>query len=191
MFNRRILGWVWLRIHGVECAFGSVVVVGRPRIIKARGSRIVIGRNVKLISDWRYNPSGMTTPVTLVTLSPRASIIIGNDAALSGCVICSSLKVTIGEFSMMGANSKIYDTDFHFLEATPRRLQSDVCAAPSAPVCVGSHTWIGFDCLLLKGAQLGDGSVLGARSVLTSLIHENMLAVGSPAKALRSINNSK
>ncbi len=49
------------------------------------------------------------------------------------------------------------------------------------------NVWIGSNSTILPGVTVGDNAVIGARSVVTKDIPENMIAVGSPARVIRSI----
>ena len=49
--------------------------------------------------------------------------------------------------------------------------------------------WIGANSTILAGAHIGDGSVIGAGSVVTRDIPSNVIAVGNPCKVLREIND--
>ena len=52
-------------------------------------------------------------------------------------------------------------------------------------VLIGPHVWIGQETVVLKGVNIGGGSVVGARSLATIDIPPLALAVGSPAKAVK------
>jgi acetyltransferase-like isoleucine patch superfamily enzyme len=52
-------------------------------------------------------------------------------------------------------------------------------------VIVGSHVWLGQDVILMPGAKVGAGSVIGARSIVTGTIPARSVAVGAPAKVVR------
>lgn len=49
------------------------------------------------------------------------------------------------------------------------------------------NVWIGSNSTILPGVTVGDNAVIGAGSVVTKDIPENMIAVGSPARVIRSI----
>ena len=52
---------------------------------------------------------------------------------------------------------------------------------------LGKNVWVGSNSTILSGVTIGDNAVIGAGSVVTKDIPENMIAVGSPAKVVRSI----
>jgi len=56
------------------------------------------------------------------------------------------------------------------------------------PVFIGRNVWIASNVTILPGVHIGDNSVIGAGSVVTKDIPANVLAVGTPAKVLREIN---
>ena len=55
------------------------------------------------------------------------------------------------------------------------------------PIHIGKNVWIGSNSTILSGVTIGDNAVIGAGSVVTKDIPENMIAVGSPARVIRSI----
>lgn len=56
------------------------------------------------------------------------------------------------------------------------------------PVRIGNRVWIGAGAILLPGVTVGDGSVIGAGSVVTKDIPAGVVAVGSPCRVLRPIS---
>lgn len=58
---------------------------------------------------------------------------------------------------------------------------------PSAtPITIGDRVWLGVNVTLVAGAQLGDDCVIGANSLVMTPIPARSLAVGSPARVIRS-----
>jgi len=70
------------------------------------------------------------------------------------------------------------DTDVH-------KLVRDGDASPHAPVHIGKDCWIGANAIILKGTQLGDGSVVAAGAVVTSEVPPKSLMAGVPARIMR------
>lgn len=57
----------------------------------------------------------------------------------------------------------------------------------NAPVHIGKNCWLGAGVIVLPGITIGDNSVIGAGSVVTKDIPENVVAVGNPCRILREI----
>ena len=55
------------------------------------------------------------------------------------------------------------------------------------PVYIGNNVWIGSGALIMPGVKIGDNTVIGAGSVVTHDIPENVVAAGNPCRVLREI----
>jgi acetyltransferase-like isoleucine patch superfamily enzyme len=66
------------------------------------------------------------------------------------------------------------------------RVAPDVVAS-SRPIRIGNAVWIGFDAVVLPGVTIGDGSIIGARSVVTEDVPPYCIAVGNPARIVRRL----
>ncbi|HEF0022488.1 TPA: acyltransferase [Citrobacter amalonaticus] len=60
-------------------------------------------------------------------------------------------------------------------------------AVNSKPIVIGNNAWLGFDVVVLKGVTIGEGAIIGARSVVTRDIPPWSVAVGNPAKVVKYI----
>ncbi len=165
---------------GGECTF-----YGAPIVSRYKSSTIEIGSRVVLCSESRYTALGVNHPVVLRTLGQGAKLKIGNDVGISGGTICAASEVSIGDFTMMGANVTIADTDFHPLLPENRRYSGE--GILSAPVIIGRNVFIGAGSFILKGVRIGENSVIGASSVVTRDIPANVIAAGNPCKVLRGL----
>ena len=58
------------------------------------------------------------------------------------------------------------------------------------PVNIGNNVWIGAGVTILPGVKIGDNTVIGAGSVVTKDIPANVVAIGSPCKVFRDINEN-
>lgn len=89
-------------------------------------------------------------------------------------------KVTIGDDCLF-ARVRFRPADSHSIIdiETGERLN------PPGEIVVGDHVWLAEDVLLMKGAKIGAGSIVGAHSVVTGDIPDNSLAVGYPARVIR------
>ncbi|WP_343206255.1 DapH/DapD/GlmU-related protein [Arthrobacter yangruifuii] len=56
-----------------------------------------------------------------------------------------------------------------------------------APITIGRNVWLGSNVTVLPGISIGDDSVVAAGAVVTRDIPPRSLAVGAPAKVIRSL----
>jgi len=181
-----IFNYLYLKFHGVEADFGDVKMYGLPLIIKTKGSRIILRKGTTLISSSRFNPAGINHPVILATMT-SASVIEIDGAGISGGSIVSVKSIFIGRGSGLGANSNIYDTDFHILDPKMRSGQKGIEFAKSSKVSIGKNVWISSGVNILKGVNVGDGAVIGCGSVVLSNVKEYCLYAGIPAKKIKNL----
>lgn len=59
------------------------------------------------------------------------------------------------------------------------------------PVHIEDRVWIGTGAIILPGVTVGEGSVIGAGSVVTKDVPSGVVAVGNPCRVLREINENK
>ena len=109
------------------------------------------------------------------------NIELGNNVYLNvNCVILDCLTVKIADFTKLGPNVHLY-TVGHPLNNVERRLGYEL----AKPISIGSNVWIGGGTIILPGVEIGDHSVIGAGSVVTKSLPDNIIAVGNPCKIIR------
>ena len=97
------------------------------------------------------------------------------------CVVLDVCPVRIGDFTLFGPSVQIY-TATHPLDATLRRTQEY-----GKPVTIGSDVWVGGAAVICPGVTIGARSVIGAGSVVTRDIPEEVFAAGNPCRVIRGI----
>lgn len=177
----------WLSAYGVTFK-GRCGFVGFPIIDMAEDSTIEVGDNCTMTSIAFATALGVNHPVILRTLSPGAKIYLGSRVGMSGTTICAAKEVKIGDNTMIGANVVIADTDFHPLHPA-ERLNSQAAFLAARPVSIGANVFIGTGAILLKGVEVGENSVIGAGSVVSSNIPSNVIAAGVPCRVIRSLKS--
>lgn len=98
--------------------------------------------------------------------------------------ILDCAKVQIGNNCFIGPNVGIY-TPNHPLDAKTR----NTLVEKALPVTIGDNVWIGGGVSILGGVKIGNNCVIGAGAVVTHSIPDNSLAVGNPARVMRTIEN--
>ena len=111
-------------------------------------------------------------------------IEIGDYFGASAVVISSRSKVTIGNYVMLGGNVRIYDHDFHSMDAELRRTSNDCERCVTKPVVLGNDVFIGADAMVLKVGTLGDRVIVGAGSVVTKSFPCDVVIAGNPARQI-------
>jgi maltose O-acetyltransferase len=90
--------------------------------------------------------------------------------------------ITIGEDCQIGPNVQLL-TPIHPLESDLRKDRLEA----ARPITIGNNVWLGGGVIVCPGVTIGDDSVIGAGSVVTRDIPAGVLAVGSPARVVRTL----
>lgn len=108
------------------------------------------------------------------------------------CQFHDTAPITIGDDVLVGPGVQII-TATHPLHPDDRYpAAGTVTGAPYrtqvAPVRIGNGVWIGAGSIILGGVTIGDGTTIGAGSIVTRDIPGMVVAVGQPAKVLRTLD---
>lgn len=134
--------------------------------------------------------------------SDKGYISIGDGTFINGGTrLISRSSITIGNNVTIAWGCMIYDHDSHSLNYTARikdqhqQLQDwytgnfiankDWSLVNSKPIVIKDNVWIGFDVVILKGVTIGEGAIIGARSVVTHDIPAWSVAAGNPARVVK------
>ena len=156
---------------------------GTP-LIKNQGS-FSIGSGLKVNSSGFRNVIGGDTRSSFV-IKKGAKLQIGTNFKMSNSAIYCADSITIGDNVMIGGSCKIWDTDFHPLNADERNTNPNE-NFNTKPIIIGDNVFIGGFSIILKGVNVGDNSIVGASSVVSKDIPENELWAGNPAKFIKKI----
>ena len=95
-------------------------------------------------------------------------------------------KIIIGNDVLTGRWVTISDnchgnTDYRSLQIAPSKRK----LTTKGPIEIGNNVWIGDKVTILAGVKIGEGSVIGANSVVTKDISPYSIVVGNPAKVIK------
>ena len=91
--------------------------------------------------------------------------------------------IYVGDGTMLGPNVVLASAGHPILpELRLKQYQYNM------PVRIGKNCWLGAGVIVLPGITIGDGTVVGAGSVVTKDLPANVVAVGNPCRILREIN---
>lgn len=97
------------------------------------------------------------------------------------CVVLDVARVIVGDYTLFGPAVQIY-TATHPFGAKLRRSQEF-----AKPIEIGSDVWVGGGAIICPGVRIGSRSVIGAGSVVTKDITEDVFAAGNPCKVIRRV----
>jgi acetyltransferase-like isoleucine patch superfamily enzyme len=131
-------------------------------------------------------------------VGPRGRVSIGDFTLINGARIICDCEVSIGDYCLISWNTVFMDTrrlpediptrrrELELVPArSPRRCEA---AAPARPIRLERNVWVGFDACVLPGVTIGEGSVIGARSVVVEDVPPFSVAVGNPARIIRTLD---
>jgi acetyltransferase-like isoleucine patch superfamily enzyme len=174
-------------IIGTDVELGDHVEIGLLTVVQGR--RIRIGRHssigtmsyvsceqIEIGEDARIREQVFVGGPQL----PESRFVLGDRTiVLQMANINPTKPVVIGDDTGIGGHCLIF-THGAWLNAL------DGYPVTYEPVTLGRSVWLPWRVFVMPGATIGDGSVIGANSLVTGAIPPNSLAVGTPAKVIRS-----
>ena len=118
-------------------------------------------------------------------------ISIGENTFINtNCMFLDDNKITIGSNGLIGPFVQLY-TASHPLEASKRIVGSGSetrYVTSTKPVSIGDNVWIGGQTVILPGVRIGHNVTIGAGSVVTKDVPDNVVAVGNPCKIVKRLS---
>jgi acetyltransferase-like isoleucine patch superfamily enzyme len=161
------------RLAHPHVRFEGLVFLGRDVELTARRrhGRLVLG-------PWCWLGDGNKLRAHEGNLRLGAKVVMG----YANTVNCY-LDVEIGQNSLLG--DRIYVCDFdHVYERAdvPIRKQGLV----KSPVRIGEDVWVGEKATILRGADIGAGSVIGSQTLVKGRVPPFSIVVGTPGRVIAS-----
>jgi len=101
----------------------------------------------------------------------------------ANCFITSCYGIEIGNNVSIAENVSIRDYNHVYENTTiPHQQQGFL----GAPISIGDDTWIGRGVMITAGVNIGKGCVIGANAVVTKDVPDYSIAVGIPARIIKS-----
>ncbi len=155
-------------VRGRDITIGRHSSVGAMSFVACRA--IDIGEDAKIreqvfvggpeLPESRFQLGSRTIILQMAYINPTKPVVIGDDTGIGGhCLI-----FTHGAW-------------LNALDGYPVTYE---------PVTLGKSVWLPWRVFVMPGATIGDGSVIGANSLVSGTIPPGSLAVGTPAKVVRS-----
>ena len=99
------------------------------------------------------------------------------------CLMLDVAPVTIGAACQIATRVQFL-TATHPIDPQPRRIGWE----SAQEIAIGDNVWLGGGAILCPGVSIGDDTVVGAGAVVTRSLPAGVVAVGTPARVLREID---
>jgi acetyltransferase-like isoleucine patch superfamily enzyme len=146
----------------------------------------------------KYGRGASTYLGTLFDVGPRGRVELGEYALVHGARIICDAEVVIGDYALISWNVLFMDTyrlprnareRRKTLEQVPARpLRVAAADVPARPIRLERNVWIGFEACVLPGVTIGEGSVVGAKSVVIESVPPFTVVAGNPARVIRQLD---
>jgi acetyltransferase-like isoleucine patch superfamily enzyme len=138
-----------------------------------RGSRIVFGDGVVVDAFVKIKPAG-----------GEGDVVVGAGSVInSGCVLYTGHGITIGDNVLIAANCTLAPTNHEFRDPD-RPIRSQGFMPSRGGIVIEDDVWIGANSVLLDGAILRQGCIIGAGSVVRDERPARSISAGAPAKTV-------
>jgi acetyltransferase-like isoleucine patch superfamily enzyme len=169
-------------------------IKGDPSIvIKGNGNRLIIGAGARLPKSQisisgdgchlEIGPGCMLRGI-LRCLASGSTLRIGAETTAQNAKICLHEPglIEIGRDCMFSGDIRVDNSDVHSIIdlATGRRMN------PPGDIVIEDHVWIGYGVSISKGVRIGHDAIIGSGAVVTRDVPANSVAVGVPAKVVRT-----
>ena len=155
-----------------RCVFKGFLHLGWKKFASSRlETRLLVGQNASLIvgDDYTLGYGSDIEVFAGATLE-----IKGKGATNIGATIICGEYISIGERVMMGRNVTIRDNNGnHYIS---RRGYKN-----TRPVIIGDKVWLCEGCTIMPGVKIGEGAIVGAKSVVFSNVPAHSIVSGNPA----------
>lgn len=166
-----------MRVKGIKLS-GLIYTSGFPHVDRKHGSSVSLGKRVKMLNLSWMNSVGLNHRC-IITTESNARLTIGDNVGMSGASIWCFKQIDIDNNVRIGANTLITDGDAHL---------DDPRAGSPKPVHICENVWLGMNVTVLKGVTIGRNSLIGAGSIVTKDIPENVIAAGNPCIVIKQLD---
>ena len=142
--------------------------------IRGNNNHLTIGKNCIFGKECSFRMEGNNIAITIgdnSTFTRNVNFTAQEDG----------IQIEVGEDCMFSNTIVVRTSDSHCIQSmdTGERLN------PAGSVKIGNHVWVAPNSKIMKGAVIGDGSVIGSDTMINKLIPSHVLAVGMPAHIVK------
>lgn len=163
----------------------NVQFVGNNNTLLIHNEAKELSGSVKFYGDFGYFSLGaMSSFRGQVIVGDKCRVNIGNKTTVTkNCFIntAEETDVIIGDDCMIASDTILRTHDSHPIFDIFTQTRINIAQS----IIIGNHVWLGDQVIVLGGARVEDGSIIGIRGLVTGIITNNSIAAGVPARVIR------
>jgi acetyltransferase-like isoleucine patch superfamily enzyme len=121
---------------------------------------------------------------SMFDLGLDGEVEIGSYCTIAGAIVSSNRRIVIGDYALVSFQVMIADSFIAVPADSARELCRDPPSALEIGVVVGENAWIGARAVLLAGARIGQGAIVGAGTVVDFEVPPYAIVAGNPARVV-------
>jgi acetyltransferase-like isoleucine patch superfamily enzyme len=183
-----------------------------PHKVCSVASDAILKNGLKLRFDTDYEPrlyvqigNKSIICAEFIFETSKGFISIGDNVHIGDARFICRNNIEVGNDVTMAWGITIYDHNSHSINWNERKKDNEQCYSDyvqyngnnivnkdwsnvrDGEIVIHDKVWVGFDVTILKGVSLGEGSVIGAKSVVTKNVPPWTVVGGNPAVILKTI----
>lgn len=191
VFLFQFIAWLLYILEGKFLAY----LVGWKKSYLGRGSRVIGTRFIKMhgrVSIGRYAWIEVVSDGT--DRKDLPAITFGSGFFASERLHISAISsVELGDNCLFGSGVYISDHNHGSYKglqhSSPDVPPIDRELVSHGPVMISSNVWVGDNVIILGPVHIGHGVVIGANSVVTRNVPDNVIVAGCPARIIKKFNH--
>ncbi|HMP81815.1 MAG TPA: acyltransferase [Verrucomicrobiota bacterium] len=127
---------------------------------------------------------------TFFDLGPDGEVEIGNFCTLVGSIISTNSRVTIGNYAFLAHEVVVGDSSVA-LPPAANGSESVANDRRQRAIVIGENSWVGARAVILSGANIGPGAIIGAAAIVDFEVPAGAIVAGNPARIVGWVNENR
>ena len=153
--------------------------------LASAGIDVLISRDARIYGASRVSIGNHVRIDAFTIISAGASVVIGNYVHIAPlCCLSGQGRIIMEDFSGLSGRVSIYTSsdDYSGRTMTNPTVPAEFKGVKSAEICIERHAIIGSGAVLLPGASIGEGSAVGALTLVSTRLPEWKVFAGNPLR---------
>jgi len=146
---------------------------------------------ILLLFKYKFKKTGKDLYIGKYLFIRPNTVTVGNGVFIGSFTYLTAKHIFIDDYSMLAPNVGIIGGDHNFGTIGIPTIFNGRGDEEEKEVIIEKDVWVGYGAIIMHGVKLGEGSIIGAGSVVTKDIEPYTIVAGNPAKFIKNRFNSK